>query len=348
MATGHDAAMARAIVRALVDALDHDPSARVRLEAARNLGLAAPSREEAQGPMSRQIIRHAGLGQSAPGNEDAVDALVRAAAGDPRHNVRDAACESLQNVAAAVPGLLALLRSAPPPGRVGAAKALAVRGRAGRPAGRARNARHPRSGAGGRRPPTDRPGPVPPAPQAGRDPLDRPAGPRPAGPGCRGPPPRSLRGLTHAGPAAAPLAGELAGCLGSEHESLHGHALEALAGIGPEAGAALPAVMALIRSPSISVQLLALRAAWAINGDRPPHLDEMLDALMKRCARPRSSQPDRCDAATRCDRRRPGTRSSAAQVGHGHADRRPFRPRQQCPRRGRPDAAGHREHRAGD
>jgi HEAT repeat protein len=89
------------------------------------------------------------------------------------------------------------------------------------------------------------------------------------------------RGLTHAGPAAAPLAGELAGCLASEDESLQGHALDVLAKIGPEAGAALPAVMPLIRSPSTEVQLLALRAAWAINGDRPPHFDEMLDALMK-------------------------------------------------------------------
>ena len=130
MATDHDAAMARAIVLVLAHALDHDPNWRVRLEAARNLGLAAPSREEAQGVMSRHITRHAGLGQSAPGNEDAVEALVRAASGDPRYYVRAAACDSLQNVAAAVPGLVALLRSAPPQGRAGAATALGSVGQA--------------------------------------------------------------------------------------------------------------------------------------------------------------------------------------------------------------------------
>jgi hypothetical protein len=42
------------------------------------------------------------------------------------------------------------------------------------------------------------------------------------------------------------------------------------------------------------VQRLALRAAWAINGDRPPHLDELLDALMKR-ARDHEG-PNRSDA----------------------------------------------------
>jgi HEAT repeat protein len=86
-------------------------------------------------------------------------------------------------------------------------------------------------------------------------------------------------GIEYAGPAAAPLAGELVDCLRTEDESLQRHALEALASIGPDAGAALPAVMVLVRSPSIGVQLLALKAAWHINGDRPPLLGEVLDAL---------------------------------------------------------------------
>ncbi len=86
-------------------------------------------------------------------------------------------------------------------------------------------------------------------------------------------------GLTHAGPSAAPLAGDLADCLLSGDESLHRHALEALAGIGPGAAAALPAVMDLVRSPSVGVRQLALRMGCASDGDRPPRLVEVLDVL---------------------------------------------------------------------
>ena len=70
--------------------------------------------------------------------------------------------------------------------------------------------------------------------------------------------------------------------------------MKTLADIGHEAGAALPAVMALVRSPSIGVRVLALEAAWAINGDRPPHLGEVLDALMMLAHDPAS--PTRTDA----------------------------------------------------
>ncbi len=70
-------------------------------------------------------------------------------------------------------------------------------------------------------------------------------------------------GLTHAGPSAAPLAGDLADCLLSGDKSLCGHALEALASIGPGAAAALPAVMDLVRSPSVGVRRLAQRMGCA-------------------------------------------------------------------------------------
>jgi HEAT repeat protein len=274
----YDPALSGAIVRALVEALDDDPSWCVRLEAASNLGLAAPTTEEAQGVRYRQITRHAALGQSSPGHADAVAALVRAAAGDPRHDVHHAACHSLQNVAGAVPGLVALLRSASPLGRAGAASALAS---VGKPAATMAVpelldalAREPEDKARYRiasavsslilwqdvTPWLD------PLARALQDPDVR----------IRD---RIAWGLGRAGLSAAPLAGELADCLRSDEESLRCHALGVLAGIGPAAEAALPAVMGLIHSPSISVRQLAIKAAWAINGDRPPHLVELLDAL---------------------------------------------------------------------
>jgi HEAT repeat protein len=228
--------------------------------------------------MSRVFNRIAALGQSAPGNQDAVDALVRAATGDSRHAVRDAACFSLQNVAAAVPGLIARLRSAQPRTRAGAAEALVS---VGKPAAiRARSDL------------LDLPGTEPevvvrrkiaravgslilaedvtrwidPLARALRDPdmevRDTIAG-----------------SLYHAGRSAARLTEELADCLRIDHESLRRKALQVLGRTGLDAGAALPAVIDLIRLPSIGVQLQALQAAWAINGDRPPCFGEVLDAL---------------------------------------------------------------------
>lgn len=268
MDTEHDPAMAGAIARALAAALDDDPSWRVRMEAARNLGLAAPTGEEAQGVRSRQVSRHAALGQSAPGDEDAVRALVRAAGSETRHDVLRAVFHSLQNVAAAVPDLIPLLRSASPRARAGAAEALESVGKPsavaalpelfeallGEPDGAARFRIADAIGSlilwGDAAPWID------PLKRALRCPDEAVRD-------------RIARGLIHAGPVAAPLAGELADCLRSGSESLRRHALEALAEIGPGAAIALPAVMDLVRSSSMGEHELALRAARAIGGDRP-------------------------------------------------------------------------------
>jgi HEAT repeat protein len=278
MDTEHDPAMAGAIVRALAAALDDDPSWRVRREAATNLGLAAPTRDEAQDVRSRQVSRHAALGQSSPGDEEAVRALVRAAGRDPRHDVLSAVSDSLQKVAAAVPGLISLLRSDSSRARAGAAEALAS---------------------------VDKPAAIAALPDLFHALLDEPdAAARHRIARAVGsliiwgdatpwidPLKRALQcpddavrhwmawGLTHAGPGAAPLAVELAGCLRSGSESLRRHALETLAGIGPGAADTLPAVMERVRSSPIGEHLVAIKAAWSINGDRAPCLGELLEAL---------------------------------------------------------------------
>lgn len=277
MDTDNDPALAGAMVRALAAALDDDPSWRVRMEAARNLGLAAPTVGEARGVQFRQVTRHAALGQSSPGNEEAVRALVRASACDSCHDVRRAACDSLQNVAAAVPEMTALLRSASPAARAWAAEALASVGDAAAEALPAlldalATAPDPtvRSSIArtvwrliSRQDVTPWLGPLA---RALRDPEVTVRE-------------WIARGLKHSGATAAPLAGELAECLRSGPESLRLHTLEALASIGPGAGAALPAVIDLFGSPAIGEQLLAMKAAWAISGDRAPHLGALLEAI---------------------------------------------------------------------
>jgi HEAT repeat protein len=292
MDTEYDPGLAVAIVHSLARALDDDPSSYVRKAAAHSLGLAAPTREEAQGPMARLLTWNAAIGQSSPGNDEAVQALVRAAANDPRHAVRRAVCHSLQNVASAVPGLMALLRSGSPHARAGAAEALESVGKQ----------------AGMRVLPEllDLLGTEPEV--AVRRQIAHAVW------GCIlgekvkrwiGPLARALRdpdaevrdwiarGLYHAGPSAAPLASELADCLRIGHESLRRNVLETLARIGPKAGVALPAVMELVRSPSIEVQLLAMKAAWDIHGRQPIPVGELLDALERLWSDPNHFR--RCD-----------------------------------------------------
>jgi HEAT repeat protein len=277
MATGWNPARARATVRALAAALDADPHWRVREAAASNLLLAAPTRQEAEGPMWRQIGRHAGLGQSAPGSRRAVDALVRAASGDPRYAVREQAGRSLQNVAAAVPGLLARLGSAPPHGRAGAADALVW---VGKPAEAAVPelfaAVSDEPDATVRRRIAHALRRLIPGDDVGRwlSPLAR----------VLSDPDPEVRGhitarLEWARTAAGRLAPGLADNLKLDSDRLRRRTLKTIASIGPAAEVALPAVLELIHSAPAGFRLLALKAAWAINGDRPLHVGEVLQAI---------------------------------------------------------------------
>ncbi len=277
MDTDHDPAMAGAIVRALAAAVDGDPSWRVRMEAARNLGLAAPTEEEAQGVRSRQVTRHAALGQSSAGNEVAVAALVRAAVDDPRYDVRSAACHSLQNVAAAVP---APHRPAP----IGVAGNAGSRGpgsaigrQAGRRGGGAGAARRAPRRARGRDPPTARAGPLLADHLEGSERLDRALAARCATQ-MTWSAPRSSGASRRSGPSAAPLIGQLAECLGCGDDSLREYALEALTQMGPAAASGLPAVVEQLDAPAVRVRLLAAKAVWAIGGEGP-HLAAVLDTL---------------------------------------------------------------------
>src|SRR5262249_12862991 len=160
--------------------------------------------------------------------EEAVRALVRAAGRDPRRDVLRAVNHSLQNVAAAVPGLILFLHSDSPRSRAGAADALASVGKPSAVSalpdlfaallweadGPARFRIADAVGSlilwGDAMPWLD------PLKRALRCPDEAVRD-------------RIARGLTHSGPGAAPLAEELAECLRSESESLRRHTLEALA-----------------------------------------------------------------------------------------------------------------------
>src|SRR5262249_53691035 len=157
------------------------------------------------------------------------------------------------NVASAVPGLLPLLRSAPPHGRAGAAQALADIGEPARPVlSELFDALATEPEPKVRRQII----------QAAYRMLHRAERERWTGPlsqALRAPDVEvraSLAWMLGAvGPVPAPLARDLVDSLRFEHEPLRRHALQALAQIGPAAGAELPAVLALVRSPSIGVQL---------------------------------------------------------------------------------------------
>jgi HEAT repeat protein len=278
MDTGFDPALASSLVAALAQALEDDPSWHVRYQAARNLGLAAPTLEEAQQVSRRQLGRNAAEGQSAPGSELAIEALVRAVGHDRRHAVRERAGESLQKVAGAVPGLVALLRMAPPAGRSSAADALY---RVGRPAALAALPdlfatleREPDRGVRERIAHAlwsliwrDEVGNwIEPLARALWDPD---------------PTVRTwiARTLERAGPAAAPAAEALADCLRSDDYALRRSALEALAAIGRPAESTLDAIRPYVHSPSIGLRVWALKALRAVNGERPPHLTTLLDEL---------------------------------------------------------------------
>ncbi|MHB1560932.1 MAG: HEAT repeat domain-containing protein [Isosphaeraceae bacterium] len=278
-----DPALAGAIVRALASALEEDPAWRVRMHAARNLGLAAPTEQEAQGVRSRQVSRHAALGQSSPGNEIAVEVLVRAAVEDSRHEVRSVACDSLQNVAAAVPGLLDRLRSSStsPEARVRVRAAEALR-HIGKPA-------------------VAEAVPVMLDILLGEADLDARRGIaqalwwlilwqdvtpwiEPLGRALDDPDAivRStiVRSLLRSGPSVAPLAGKLVELVGAEEDLEAARLFETLAAIGPPAAEVLPALVERLgaASTSAAVQLFAAKAVWAIGRDGP-HLAAVLDAL---------------------------------------------------------------------
>jgi HEAT repeat protein len=278
MDTEYDPALGGSIVAALVQALEDDPSWHVRCQAARNLGLAAPTPEEAQRVTYRQLGRNAAVGQSVPGSESAIEALVRAVGRDPWSAVREQAGESLQKVAGAVPGLVALLQTAPTPGRASAAEALY---RVGRPA--ALEAVPALLAALEREPAVSVREQIAHAlwslvwrDEVGGwiEPLAR---------SLRDPDPTVrtwiARTLERAGPAAAPAAAALAGCLQSDDYALQRSALEALTAIGRPAESALPAILPYIRSPSLGLRVWSLKALGAVNGDRPPHLTTLLDEV---------------------------------------------------------------------
>jgi HEAT repeat protein len=278
MDTEYDPALAGSIVAALAQSLDDDPSWRVRYQAACDLGLAAPMPEEAQQVSRRTTGRIAAVGQSAPGSERAIAALVRAVGHDPRHAVRERAGESLQKVAGAVPGLVALLQTAPPAGRASAADAL---DRVGSPAALAALpdlfaaiGREPDRGVRKRIAHTL-------WSLIGRDEVGNWIEPLARALWDPDPTVRTwiARTLERAGPAAAPAAEALADCLRSDDYALRRTALEALAVIGRPAESALPAILPYIRSPSIGLRVWALKALGALNGDRPPHLATLLDEL---------------------------------------------------------------------
>jgi len=103
---GVDADVAEAMVEALTRTLDDNPSCVVRYEAVELPG------------------RHLALGWAESGRAPAIAALVRAVGGDPEFRVRARAAIALQDEGDAVPGLLAVLRTAAPEGRASAADVL--------------------------------------------------------------------------------------------------------------------------------------------------------------------------------------------------------------------------------
>jgi HEAT repeat protein len=278
MDTDFDPALAGSIVIALAQSLDDDPSWHVRSQAARNLGLAAPTLEEAQQVSRRQLGRNAAEGQSAPGSELAIEALVRAVGRDPRYAVREQAGESLQKVADAVPGLVALLSTAPPAGRASAADALY---RVGRPAAVA--ALPDLCAAMGREPDRGVRERIAHALSSliWRDEVGNWIEPLARALWDPDPTVRTwiARTLERAGSAAAPAAEALADCLRSDDYALRRSALEALASIGRPAESATDAILPYVYSPSIGLRVWALKALRAVNGERPPHLTTLLDEL---------------------------------------------------------------------
>lgn len=273
-----DPILAGSVVQALIDALEHDPSWHVRLEAAQSLGLAAPSPEEAQGVRMRQLGRNAAEGQAVPGSDAATEVLVRAVGHDPREAVRSRAAESLQNVAAAVPLLAELLRTAPAPGRASAGEALCQVGR-----------RFGREGLPDLFDALEREPVV--SVRRGIAHAVWVLLPRDAIDGWIDRIARSLRDrdptvqawlaatLEHAGPAAAPAAPELAACLAKSDYPLQRAALRALAGIGRAGQPELPAVLPFVASPSIGLQFWALKAVWTLGGELTPHLGALIANL---------------------------------------------------------------------